>query len=92
MRGLRWGTPQNWASSRITPAYAGTTEFGAKTIAKEQDHPRVCGDYMPQEEPKIAEEGSPPRMRGLLEYEGFTHEQAGITPAYAGTTGTAIGF
>jgi hypothetical protein len=47
----------------ITPAYAGKTIIIRAMLAKDRDHPRVCGkDYLGVAM-ELARKGSPPRMR-----------------------------
>lgn len=70
----------------ITPAYAGTTNIVVGPPASQEDHPRVCGDYLFFPLVKSGRLGSPPRMRGLPVEQLCIWSTDGITPAYAGTT------
>ena len=73
-------------SSRITPAYAGTTCLALDICSVNQDHPRVCGNHgdLSERQERIA--GSPPRMREPLSFILGLFIYGRITPAYAGTT------
>ena len=75
----------------ITPAYAGKRLAFLESTAIMQDHPRVCGekDSAPLDMDCIR--GSPPRMRGKGRTSIIPHPQGGITPAYAGKSGTGSG-
>ena len=72
----------------ITPAYAGKS-YEIDALAKSiQDHPRLCGEKV-----KIClfgnnPSGSPPPMRGKGWQVYFKFPCIGITPAYAGKSGT----
>ena len=70
----------------ITPAYAGTTNFGISAKDAFKDHPRVCGDHHGVNGIVDGYSGSPPRMRGPPSAPGGLPEPVRITPAYAGTT------
>ena len=50
----------------ITPAYAGKSIDESMTIPAEGDHPRVCGEKTGLPFVKVAQIGSPPRMRGKV--------------------------
>ena len=86
VRGLQYAASNVMELLGITPACAGTTDGPGEAVDGEQDHPRVCGDYLCTIWPKPDLMGSPPRVRGLP--NGFeTHKRCvGITPACAGTT------
>jgi len=71
---------------RITPAPAGSTMHKANHPGTEQDHPRACGEHLTSRCIIVAVVGSPPRLRGALEYEGRQVRAVGITPAPAGST------
>ncbi len=71
---------------RITPAYAGSTDsLRGQTVASE-DHPRVCGEHAAGGISPVMVRGSPPRMRGAHVPRERRCIDAGITPAYAGST------
>ena len=71
---------------RITPACAGTTLTAFILARAEQDHPRVCGNHLREENQKLSKEGSPPRVREPLGMALLADRHEGITPACAGTT------
>ena len=68
----------------ITPAYAGKRKRSPFSIFVTGDHPRLCGEKIPQLNKVVLAEGSPPPMRGKdIDFERSTHFHR-ITPAYAG--------
>ena len=69
---------------RITPAYAGKSQFARRFQQREQDHPRVCGEKQGQQILYHAVVGSPPRMRGKVRPLNVLKQGMLITPAYAG--------
>ena len=86
MRGKREeGLPVR-VRQRITPADAGKTDTGEKTISLSEDHPRGCGENLPMPEIKEGTLGSPPRMRGKRVPTGAAMPLPRITPADAGKT------
>ena len=70
----------------ITPADAGKTDRSPRNPVEPPDHPRGCGENDPIFALTVADEGSPPRMRGKRNptYEDFGEDR--ITPADAGKT------
>ena len=54
--------------SRITPAYAGKSGGDRQTGRKEQDHPRLCGEKPLSRFGITASPGSPPPMRGKVQF------------------------
>ncbi len=77
---------------RITPAYAGKTLTCWLMYVPLEDHPRVCGKDLRNEQSKTRDIGSPPRMRERPEAP-ITHlDKRRITPAYAGKTIEKIPF
>ena len=48
----------------ITPAYAGKSVAGSSATAAIGDHPRACGEEAVTMLYALADEGSPPRVRG----------------------------
>ena len=70
----------------IIPAYAGNTHDGYHDIIFFGDHPRVCGEHMPEGLKAFCEAGSSPRMRGTLYGIPAADTNTGIIPAYAGNT------
>ena len=71
---------------RITPADAGKTGLFRFAILRNEDHPRGCGENLPQIELSTGKKGSPPRMRGKQRGSTWTAQVTGITPADAGKT------
>ena len=70
----------------IIPAYAGSTVGVSCSQRIPWDHPRVCGEHAPVQQPVLHERGSSPRMRGARRYHADWSGSAGIIPAYAGST------
>ena len=70
---------------RITPACAGTSYLKGWGSKRTQDHPRMRGDKLLQNNTRNKCQGSPPHARG----QGFPYIKKlppfGITPACAGT-------
>ena len=81
-KGLRM-LPGNWRR-RITPACAGKSAAIPVTRRCGRNHPRICGEKIYSVRDNIAEQGSPPRMRGKGDSEIVRQCSNGITPAYAG--------
>ena len=70
----------------IIPAYAGSTHRLAGAVGRAGDHPRVCGEH-PKCPWRVKRAlGSSPRMRGALVVTTVGTHNAGIIPAYAGST------
>ena len=68
----------------ITPAYAGKRISRSSAVSGSGDHPRVCGEKVLIWAGAVGRWGSPPRMRGKDLLRKESHEDFGITPAYAG--------
>ena len=88
MRGKGKETRTECYNQRITPAYAGKSMFYASQGLHRRDHPRLCGEksMLAFKSPKMS--GSPPPMRGKDPYPSANFMDPGITPAYAGKSGT----
>ena len=86
MRGKPFLGPDKRRLNRITPAYAGKTRFRPLTVARDRDHPRVCGENHRDTRHGVPQTGSPPRMRGKLIKTAAQLSSVRITPAYAGKT------
>ena len=71
---------------RITPADAGKTIFSCFYPINNQDHPRGCGENIPQLVDAGMQLGSPPRMRGKHPQNIHVSRRIIITPADAGKT------
>ena len=74
---------------RITPAYAGKSVFISKIGTFFKDHPRLCGEKFHTCCILPRYGGSPPPMRGKVRSSFEQTALFGITPAYAGKSGTA---
>ena len=88
MRGKVVGVLTCAVAGRITPAYAGKSQFRALFASQVQDHPRVCGEKLLICANGGRNPGSPPRMRGKAAHLCEWWPQSGITPAYAGKSTT----
>ena len=77
-----WGAE----TTRIIPAYAGSTSRGGTSTRASRDHPRVCGEHCPWPSCAWSGRGSSPRMRGAHHESRAIRLAAGIIPAYAGST------
>ncbi len=73
-------------STRIIPAYAGSTPCGKCGYMANSDHPRVCGEHLMDEVALMPRSGSSPRMRGAQWHILYRFLHIGIIPAYAGST------
>ena len=71
-------------SRRITPAYAGKSQFGRSIQFQSKDHPRLCGEKLHITERFCNDQGSPPPMRGKVVFHMEFVQHHRITPAYAG--------
>ena len=66
MRGKEILWTNSHKESRITPAYAGKSIFGAVSYCRRWDHPRLCGEKSPDRIFPDQHQGSPPPMRGKV--------------------------
>ena len=64
MRGKVAGGQIYPVRGRITPACAGKRRPFKFSNEMEEDHPRVCGEKLIVKVDALADEGSPPRVRG----------------------------
>ena len=71
---------------RIIPAYAGSTPSGTTRRAISRDHPRIRGEHAQRHDPKGVFTGSSPHTRGARGGVLVHLPDAGIIPAYAGST------
>ncbi len=85
MRGQVTIITQIQAPNGITPADAGTRNFGYCSGPRTWDHPRGCGDKLYTWTPSLTTRGSPPRMRGQDAEITDALPGGRITPADAGT-------
>ena len=72
------------SGDRITPAYAGKSDFRVLNNNAEQDHPRLCGEKWLTQFLPFGQPGSPPPMRGKDKMTYAEINALRITPAYAG--------
>ena len=86
MRGAPLHGPSKRLGRGIIPAYAGSTTSRWKPTPSARDHPRVCGEHLPPVACTLAKSGSSPRMRGAPHEPSTCTADAGIIPAYAGST------
>ena len=66
VRGKACRCPPLDTNQRITPARAGKSAAVAKRQLFKGDHPRVCGEKLPDGRLTTREKGSPPRVRGKV--------------------------
>ena len=71
---------------RITPASAGNTFLRTDRSCLISDHPRICGEHCDNQDYLCHTVGSPPHLRGTLDYFGVEDVVDRITPASAGNT------
>ncbi len=69
---------------RITPAHAGNRHGTSSMKIGNGDHPRACGEQMPDILQNVSIPGSPPRMRGTAQRPLAVSDLFRITPAHAG--------
>ena len=86
MRGAQISILRTMRLSRIIPAYAGSTEPAHGTGARQEDHPRVCGEHTAEKVTASEALGSSPRMRGARASSRLICLVIRIIPAYAGST------
>ena len=84
MRGKVISTRIASVKVRITPAYAGKSLRACSHKLLPEDHPRLCGEKVPEMLQFSSVAGSPPPMRGKDTPKSVTTVPDGITPAYAG--------
>ena len=73
-------------SSRIIPAYAGSTPHCSRETGTSRDHPRIRGEHGYSELATLWEVGSSPHTRGAPLDLHLARDVEGIIPAYAGST------
>ena len=85
-RGLLGATPGEDGPARIIPARAGFTAQEEAQPARQRDHPRSRGVYVPSTGTRSVSGGSSPLARGLLRRERGPRRRRRIIPARAGFT------
>ena len=73
-------------SSRLIPAYAGSTPCVLSPPPYSRAHPRLRGEHNARMAAKGLDKGSSPLTRGAQGIEPRTHWLGGLIPAYAGST------
>ena len=73
-------------SSRIIPAYAGSTWPFLSSLLMISDHPRIRGEHQLRAETDRKIQGSSPHTRGAQLCAVIVGTSNGIIPAYAGST------
>ena len=73
-------------STRIIPAYAGSTHDDVGQVQLGRDHPRIRGEHPLAIETAVAKTGSSPHTRGAQLRVVSLPVGVGIIPAYAGST------
>ena len=68
----------------ITPAHAGKRFSSIKSVKILRDHPRPCGEKSSEFANSLLHMGSPPPMRGKVEFPTYLAYFLRITPAHAG--------
>ena len=86
MRGTRGGGRDRLLGLGIIPADAGNTEGGRRSRRVEGDHPRGCGEHVPDFFQGCFMVGSSPRMRGTPQARRLLAQRGRIIPADAGNT------
>ena len=86
MRGTRFPLDHERALLGIIPADAGNTMLIAAICAPSPDHPRGCGEHVPDDGGAFGDLGSSPRMRGTLPSQAPCRHHTRIIPADAGNT------
>ncbi len=74
------------ADNRIIPARAGNTSPVQGGCASYADHPRACGEHLPQRGNVRFQPGSSPRVRGTRRLSLRANRERRIIPARAGNT------
>ena len=84
VRGKERCHPSRSAEYGITPACAGKSPLPLCRHGSPWDHPRVCGEKPRHNALRLADVGSPPRVRGKGTTTRQPRAKPGITPACAG--------
>ena len=70
----------------IIPACAGSTLFCHRFFGRFRDHPRMCGEHLPESAICGHSRGSSPHVRGAQNLLPIMQDLDGIIPACAGST------
>ena len=82
--------PCRWLG--IIPACAGSTLFCHRFFGRFRDHPRMCGEHLPESAICGHSRGSSPHVRGAQNLLPIMQDLDGIIPACAGSTKGAFGI
>ncbi len=85
-RGARFHALVKLALNGIIPAYAGSTGVSRALGKGQRDHPRIRGEHFPAHRATSHTVGSSPHTRGAPSKVIKAKWNAGIIPAYAGST------
>ena len=85
-RGARRRKTRSSLSSRIIPAYAGSTRRPAWSTGGATDHPRIRGEHGTLSFAGLSKTGSSPHTRGAPAARSPPLQRRRIIPAYAGST------
>ena len=77
---------RSWRTSRIIPAYAGSTPTKPRPSACHRDHPRIRGEHLRPGGGVMWIPGSSPHTRGAPSRRRWRGSSVRIIPAYAGST------
>ena len=91
VRGKEGNLKMKTTEQRITPACAGKRRKSKDENNRTEDHPRVCGEKCASSSVSNGGQGSPPRVRGKVDWCKARTVCAGITPACAGKSGLRRG-
>ena len=86
VRGKHGAISDTPSTRRITPAGAGKTNKYLSIGFWGKDHPRRCGENLPQRPNRVPFSGSPPQVRGKPSLPQIQPTCVRITPAGAGKT------
>ena len=86
VRGAQRLERQSCSLSGIIPACAGSTPTATRPSREPRDHPRMCGEHLPDVSLAVPLPGSSPHVRGARPCLPLVAEPCGIIPACAGST------
>ena len=86
MRGAQGQKTGGGSRPGSSPRMRGAPPRTSSSASRTGDHPRVCGEHVVSFRSHPRRVGSSPRMRGALLARESPRVQAGIIPAYAGST------
>ena len=90
-RGKELVPTRGFGFKRITPAWAGKSQFHGACQCPSWDHPRVGGEKILEPSMGVGNFGSPPRGRGKADVLVVKLQLPGIIPAWAGKSRTSGG-